>query len=719
MKKQLLFTFICLTFIMANAHQETAPKLETPKMKTETTSNRVDDDIQNNPLIAVWKTPFQTPPFDLIKIEHYLPAFEYAIKAAKEEIYMIANQKSTPTFENTIVALDRSGALLSRISGVFFNMLSANTNPEMQKLAQEISPILTSHSNELYHNVPLFNRVLEVYKTKEKLKSEEDKMLLEKTYKAFINSGAQLNETEKEIYNTLSLELSKQSLLFGENVLAATNSFEIVFPNKDGLEGIPDNALSIAQAKAKEKGQEGYLFDLSAPSYGVIMKYADDRKLREKFFIQYNTRATEGEYDNKNTIVELVSLRYKMAKLLGYETYADYVLQDRMAENPKNVYNLLEELLKVSLPMAEKEMNELAVFAHSLGLDGELQRWDFSYYAEKYKNKRFDLTDEMLKPYFKLENVIDGVFKLTKKLFDLTYKENSKIPVYHADVKAYEVYRGKQFMGILYLDFHPRASKRGGAWMTSFREQSIDAKGNNVRPLVSLVMNFTPSTPDNPSLLTFDEVTTFLHEFGHGLHGLLSNVTYESISGTSVPRDFVELPSQIMENWGTDPEFLKLFAYHYKNKKLIPQELIQKLKDVDNYLAGYSFCRQLSFGYLDMMWHTTMPEQIIDVFEMERNATSRMELFPIVDGTCMSTSFSHIFAGGYAAGYYGYKWAEVLDADAYAYFEEKGVYNKDVADSFVENILSKGGSRKAMDLYIQFRGREPKVDALLKRSGLK
>lgn len=718
MKKQLLFTFICLTFIMANAQSEKNPKLENQKMKTESTSN-IDGDILKNPLVAEWKTPFQTPPFDLIKIEHYLPAFEYAIKKAKEEISTIANQKSAPTFENTIVALDRSGALLNRISGVFFNMLSANTNPEMQKLAQEISPILTSHSNELYHNVPLFNRVLEVYKSKDKLKNDEDKILLEKTYKAFINSGAQLNETDKEIYNSLSLELSKQSLLFGENVLAATNSFEVIFPTSEGLQGIPENALSIAQAKAKEKGQEGYLFDLSAPSYGVIMKYADDRKLREKFFIQYNTRATDGEYDNKTTILEIVSLRYKMAKLLGYETYADYVLQDRMAENPKNVYSLLEELLKVSVPMAEKEMQELTNYAKSLGLEGELQRWDFSYYAEKYKNKRFDLTDEMLKPYFKLENVIDGVFNLTKKLYNLTYKENSKIPVYHTDVKAYEVYRGKQFMGVLYLDFHPRASKRGGAWMTSFREQSIDAKGNNVRPLVSLVMNFTPSTPENPSLLTFDEVTTFLHEFGHGLHGLLSNVTYESISGTNVPRDFVELPSQIMENWGTDPEFLKMFAYHYKTKKLIPQELIQKLKDVDNYLAGYSFCRQLSFGYLDMMWHTTLPDQIIDVFEMERNATSKMELFPIVDGTCMSTSFSHIFAGGYAAGYYGYKWAEVLDADAYAYFQEKGVYNKEVADAFVENILSKGGSKKAMDLYIQFRGREPKVDALLKRSGLK
>lgn len=700
---------------MTNAHPKTQTKLDHSKKETAT----IETSIQNNPLVAEWKTPFQTPPFHLIKIEHYLPAFEFAIESAKQEVYMIANQKSVPTFENTIVALDRSGALLSRISSVFFNMLSANTNAEMQKLSQEISPILTKHSNELYHNVPLFKRVSEVYKTKEKLANDEDRILVEKTYRAFVNSGAQLNEQDKETYSIISLELSKLSLQFGENVLAATNEFEVIFPDTEELKGVPESALAIAKAKAEEKGQKGYLFDLSAPSYGVIMKYAENRVLREKFYVQYNTRATQGEYDNQKTILEIVSLRSKIANLLGYKTYADYVLVDRMAENPKNVYNLLDELLKVSLPVAEKEMKELTSYAHSIGHEGDIQRWDFSFYSEKYKNNKFDLTDEMLKPYFKLENVIDGVFSLTKKLYNLTYKENSKIPVYHANVKAYEVYRGKQFMGVVFLDFHPRASKRGGAWMTSFREQSMDAKGNNVRPIISLVMNFTPSTPNNPSLLTFDEVTTFLHEFGHGLHGLLSNVTYESLSGTSVPRDFVELPSQIMENWGTDQEFLKMFAYHYKTKKLIPQDLIKKLKEVDNYMAGYSFCRQLSFGYLDMMWHSTSPDQIHNVFEMEYQTIGKMELLPKVEGTCMSTAFSHIFAGGYAAGYYGYKWAEVLDADAFAFFQEKGVYNKTVTDSFVENILSKGGSKKAMELYINFRGREPKVDALLERSGLK
>jgi peptidyl-dipeptidase Dcp len=648
-----------------------------------------------------------------------MPAFEYALKQAKQDIYMIANQKSVPTFENTVVAMDRSGALLSRISNVFFNMLSANTSPELQKIAQEVSPLLTQHSNEIYHNKPLFNRVKEVYKMKEKLEKPEDKMLLEKTYKAFINSGAELSLEDQEVYNNISMQLSKLSLQFSENVLSATNAFEVVFSTPEELKGLPDNELAIAQEKAKAKGQEGYLFDLSAPSYGAIMKYADDRKLREKFYKVYNSKAFEGEFDNNGIIAEIVSLRFKLARLMGFENYAEYALQDRMAENSKNVFNLLDQLLEVSYAAAKGEIADITKYAQSIGFKGNLERWDFTYYSEKYKNYKFNISDDMVKPYFKLENVIDGVFKLTNKLYGITYKQNKKIQVYHQDVTVYEVYRNKNLLGILYLDFHPRASKRGGAWMTSFREQSVDAKGNNIRPLVSLVMNFTPSTPGNPSLLTYDEVTTFLHEFGHGLHGLLSNVTYESISGTSVPRDFVELPSQIMENFASNQEFLKLFAYHYKTKKLIPEETIQKLKDMDNYLSGYSFCRQLTFGYLDMMWHTITPERLSEITELEREAVAKTELLPRVDGTCISTAFSHIFAGGYAAGYYGYKWAEVLDADAFSYFVENGVYDKKIADSFVDNILSKGGTLKAMEMYTNFRGREPQVDALLKRSGLK
>ncbi len=700
--------------MLSNAQKPKDPNTTKPE-----TNNPVSIDIQNNPLVAEWNTPFQTPPFDLIKLEHYMPAFEYALKQAKKEIYMIANQKSVPTFENTVVAMDRSGALLNRISNVFFNMLSANTSPEIQKIAQEVSPLLTQHSNDIYHDKALFNRVKEVYKIKEKLEKSEDKMLLEKTYKAFINSGAELSLEDQEVYNNISMQLSKLSLQFSENVLSATNAFEIVFSNIEELKGLPENELEIAKEKAKAKGQEGYLFDLSAPSYGAIMKYADDRKMREKFYKIYNSRAFEGEFDNNGIIAEIVSLRFKMAHLMGFENYAEYVLQDRMAENSKNVYNLLDQLLKVSYTAAKGEIDEITKYAQSIGFKGALERWDFTYYSEKYKNFKFNISDEMVKPYFKLENVIDGVFKLTNKLYGITYKQNKKIAVYHQDVTVYEVYRNKNLIGILYLDFHPRASKRGGAWMTSFREQSIDAKGNNIRPLVSLVMNFTPSTPGNPSLLTYDEVTTFLHEFGHGLHGLLSNVTYESISGTSVPRDFVELPSQIMENFASNQEFLKLFAYHYKTKKLIPEETISKLKAMDNYLSGYSFCRQLTFGYLDMMWHTLTPERLSQITELEREAVAKTELLPRVDGTCVSTAFSHIFAGGYAAGYYGYKWAEVLDADAFSYFAENGVYDKKIADSFVENILSKGGSLKAMDMYTNFRGREPQVDALLKRSGLK
>lgn len=718
MKKQFFYTLFCLT-IMATSLQAQTPENGQPHQCKPVQKVYTEEDYKNNPLIQEWKTPYQTPPFDLIKVEHYLPAFYYALEVADKEIYMISDQKSTPTFENTIVALDRSGKLLTKISNVFFNMLSANTSSELQKIAQEISPVLTKHSNEIYHNKALFNRVSEVYKLKDKLTKQEDKMLLEKTYRAFISSGAQLNDQDKESYNTLSMELSRLSLVFSENVLSATNEFEIVLTTPEEIKGIPANELEIAKSKAKAKGYDGYLFDLSAPSYGAIMKYADDRQLREKIYRAYNTKAFSGQYDNNPLILEILNMRSKIANLLGFKTYAEYALQDRMAENPENVTKLLDQLLEVSYPAAKKEIAEITEYAVQNGLEGPLERWDFSYYSEKYKNNKFSISDEMVKPYFKLENVIDGIFKLTKKLYGITYKENKNIPVYHPDVKAYEVYRNKQLLAILYLDFHPRSSKRGGAWMTSFREQSIDANGNNIRPIVSLVMNFTPSTAENPSLLTYDEVTTFLHEFGHGLHGMLSNVTYESLAGTSVPRDFVELPSQIMENFASNPEFLKMFAFHYKTKELIPQDLIKKLKAVDNYLAGYSFCRQLTFGYLDMMWHTITPESITSVIEFERKAIERTEILPIVEETCISTSFSHIFAGGYAAGYYGYKWAEVLDADAFDYFAENGVFSKKVADSFVDNILSKGGTLKAMDMYINFRGRTPQVDALLKRSGLK
>ncbi|MDL2308313.1 M3 family metallopeptidase [Bacteroidales bacterium OttesenSCG-928-B11] len=672
---------------------------------------------EGNPLLQEWNTPHQTPPFNQIKTEHYLPAFEFAISEAKREIADIAEQKSTPTFENTIVALDRAGALLNRISGVFFNMNSCLTSPELTAVAQKVSPMLTEYGNDINLNSALFHRVKQVYEKPGKLTTEQ-KQLLEKTYRGFVNSGANLSEADKEKYREISMKLSTLSLDFGQNTLKYTNSWHKHFTDKSQLKGMPEMELSIAQAKAKSKGLDGYVFDLSTPSYLAIMKYADDRELRKEFYLKSSAKCYGGEFDNRQLVKEIITYRDAIAKLLGNKNYAEYALKDRMAENVGNVYELLDNLLKYSLPAAKNEMASLTEYAKSLGFSDEIQRWDFTYYSEKQKNALYDLSDEMLKPYFKLENVIDGVFGLATTLFDLKFVPNKEIQPYHPDVKVYEVYRNDKFMAVLYMDFHPRESKREGAWMTSFREQHVDAKGKDVRPLVSIVMNFTPSTADQPSLLSFSETTTFLHEFGHALHGMLSETTYESISGTSVPRDFVELPSQMMENWASTNDFLKTFAFHYKTGEVIPQALIQKLRDYENYQAGYLSCRQLSFGYLDLMWYTTDPASISDVLKMEREVMDKMEVMPVVPGACMSTSFGHIFAGGYAAGYYGYKWAEVLDADAFSLFQEKGVLNKKVADSFVENILSKGGSDKPMNLYVNFRGRKPDSNALLKRSGL-
>ncbi|MBO7629989.1 MAG: M3 family metallopeptidase [Bacteroidales bacterium] len=698
MKKHTAFTLILLlTVITMNAQ-----KMEKPA---------------NNPLVETWNTPFQTPPFEEIKTEHYLPAFGYALAVAEDELYHIKTVKTKPTFENTIVALERSGKLLGDISGIFFNLLEANTSSEMQKIAQEISPALTDFSNRMHLDPALFGRVEAVYKNPGDL-TPEQKMLLEKTYKSFVRAGANLSDADKEKYREYSMRLSTLSLQFGENALNALNAYTKLVTDKSQLSGIPESALAVAREKAKAKGQDGWLFDLSMPSYLAVATHADNRELRKELYMHYSSRAFGGEFDNQAVIKEILTLRDAIAKLLGYNTYADYVLEERMAENAKNVYDLENKLLKHALPVAKREMRDLQSFAATLGFNEPIQRWDFAYYSEKYKTSLFNVNDEMLKPYFKLENVIKGVFGLATDLFGLTFVPNDKIQVYHPDVKVYEVYRGKQFMAVLYLDFHPRDSKRAGAWMTEFRGQSYDKNGKDIRPLVSLVMNFTPSTADAPSLLTFNEVRTFMHEFGHSLHGMLSDVHYESLSGTSVPRDFVELPSQLLENWSVESEYLNKFAFHYQTGEPIPAELIQKINDFDNFHAAYACVRQVSFGLLDMMWHTTAPDKIKDVAACERNAIKKTELMPEVEGTCMSTAFSHIFSGGYAAGYYGYKWAEVLEADAFSLFKEKGVYNKDVADSYVENILSKGGTEKAMDLYVKFRGRKPKIDALLKRSGL-
>jgi len=686
----------------------------------------IPDSIKNNPLVQNWETPYQTPPFDEIKTEHFMPAFKFAVETAEKEIAAIASSEKyddpsasrirKPDFQTVIVPLEQAGKLLSKVAGVFYNLLNSNTSPEIQALAKEISPMMTEYSNKIFLNDELFRKIELVYSEKNELTREEDLRLLEKTYKNFILSGAKLNEEQKEKYRELSMKLSKLSLEFSENVLNYTNEFSKLFSDDSQLKGIPQSAMEIAKSKAKNKNQEGYLFDLSQPSYLAIMTYADDRTVRKEFYMAYNTRAFQGKYDNSENIKEILKTRFEMAQLLGFENYAFYALTNRMAENPDNVYKLLNDLSEVSVVAGKKEVIEVQEFAQSLGFTEQIQRWDFTYYAEKLKDNKYSLNDELLKPYFKLENVMDGVFQLTENLFGLTYKENKEIQVYHPDVTAYEVYRGGKFMGVLYLDFHPRESKRAGAWMNSYREQ-YKVDNMDIRPIVTLNMNFTPSTETNPSLLTFSEVGTFLHEFGHALHGLLSDVTYESLSGTSVARDFVELPSQIMENWATEPEFLKTFAYHYQTGELIPQALIQKLKEAETYLAGYYFCRQLMFGFTDMMWHTINPYKIENILELEQQTSQNVDLLPQAPGTCFSTSFSHIFSGGYAAGYYSYKWAEVLEADAFSLFKEKGVMNKEIADSFVENILSKGDSKKPMELFVAFRGRTPQIDALMKKNG--
>lgn len=690
--KLFTFTILCMTALQLNAQGD-------------------------NPLLKEWNTPYQTPPFGEIKPEHYLPAFEYAIQEAKGEVQRIAQAKTEPTFENTIVALDRSGARLNRISSVFFNMLSCNTSDQLQQIAQKVSPMLTEFGNDINLDPALFSRVKQVHDNPGKLTTEQQQ-LLDNTYRGFIRSGANLSDKDKETFREISTKMSTLSLDFSQNSLNATNSWFKNITDINELKGIPEIERALAREKAKSKNLDGWVFDLSAPSYSAIMKYADNRDLRKEFFLKSSSKAYKDQYDNSQVIKDILTCRDQTAKLLGYKNYAEYVLENRMAENVTNVYNLLDELKTYSFPAAQNEIASLNEFASKNGLQGPVERWDMTYYSEKQKNTLYDLNDEMLKPYFKLENVIDGVFGLTSKLYDLTFVPNKDIQVYHPDVQVHEVYRHGKLMAILYLDFHPRSSKRDGAWMTSFREQYIDQNGNDVRPLVSLVMNFTPSTPEQPSLLTFSELTTFMHEFGHALHGMLSEVNYESLSGTSVKRDFVELPSQIYENWAVYQDFLKTFAFHYQTGEVIPESLVKKIRDAENYLAGYYSCRQLSFGYLDMMWHTIDPKTIDDVLKIERRELDKLELLPNVPGACMSTTFGHIFSGGYAAGYYGYKWAEVLDADAFSLFQEKGIFNKEVADSFVKNILSKGGSDKPMNLYVKFRGREPRIEALLKRSGL-
>ncbi|WP_175579275.1 M3 family metallopeptidase [Maribellus luteus] len=675
---------------------------------------------QNNPLLGTFNTPHETAPFNEIKNEHFLPAFKASIEAGEKELEAIKSNPEAPTFENTIVALDHVGRLLGRTSGVFFNLLGAETNEELQGIAQEVSPLLTKFQNDVSLDPVLFEKVKKVYQQKDQLNLDaEQKTLLENSYEGFVRKGANLSEADKAKFRAISTELSKLSLTFDENVLKETNAYELVITNKEELSGLPEGELEAAAGRAKAKGKEGWLFDITQPSFGPFMKYADNRDLRKTLYMAYSSKSFKGdELDNQENVKRIAELRLQLAQLLGYKNYADYVLERRMAINPAGVYGLLNDLYEASYKVALQEKQEIQEFAATEGFEGELMPWDWSYYSEKLKVKKFDLNDEMLKPYFELSRVTEGVLGLATDLFGITFRENKDIPVYNPEVTAYEVFDADgTFLSVFYTDFHPRPGKQGGAWMNDFKGQWKE-NGVDSRPHVTIVMNFTRPTETKPALLTFYEVETLMHEFGHALHGMLANSTYSSLSGTNVYRDFVELPSQIMENWATQKEFLDRFAKHYQTGETIPAELVQKIVDSQNYLAGYLSIRQLSFGYLDMAWHTLEKPYTGSVKDFEEQAWKKTQIFPAVDGVCMSTQFGHLFAGGYAAGYYGYKWAEVLDADAFSVFKEKGLFNKEVAASFRKNILEKGGTEHPMELYKRFRGHEPTVDALLERSGL-
>jgi peptidyl-dipeptidase Dcp len=676
---------------------------------------------QINPLLEEFKTPHETAPFPEIKNEHFLPAFREAIKTGETEVNAVADNKAEPTFENTIEALDRAGKLLSRTAGIFFNLVSAETSDELQQIAQEVSPLITKFQNDITLNPVLFERIKTVYNHKNKLSlNAEQQTLLENTYLNFVRKGANLSNVDKDKFREISAELLKLSLQFSENVRKETNNYEMHITDKTKLSGLPNGALEAAAAKAKSKNKEGWIFDITMPSYTPFMKYADNRELRKELYLAYMSKSFKGnEFDNRENIRTIVNLRLEMAKLLGYKNYADYALERRMAINPQGVYKLLEDLFDASFSVAQKEKEEIKAYAERSGFRGEIMPWDWTWYSEKLKEEKFDLNDEMLKPYFELNKVVDGVFGLATDLYGITFKPNKKIPVYNEEVVPYEVYDADgSFLAVLYTDFHPRPGKQGGAWMNDFKGQWKE-NGINSRPHITIVMNFTRPTETKPALLTFNEVETFMHEFGHALHGILANSTYSSLSGTNVYRDFVELPSQIMENWAVEKEFLDRFATHYKTGEPIPEELVEKIKASQNYLAGYLSVRQLSFGYLDMAWHSLEKPFDGNVKHFEEEAWEKTQIFPVINETCMSTQFSHLFAGGYAAGYYSYKWAEVLDADAFSLFKEKGLFNKEVAESFRKNILEKGGTEHPMVLYKRFRGQEPTVDALLERSGLK
>lgn len=674
-----------------------------------------------NPLLSDFDTPHQTPPFDKIITEHYEPAFDIAIEEAQKEVGQLTSSAEAPTFENTIVALDQIGERMGAISGIFFNLNACLTDSLMQDIAQNISPKLTSFGHSIHMNPELFARVKTVYEQKENLNlNPEQTTLLENTWKSFIDGGANLEGDVKERFKEISIELSKLSLTFDKNELAETNAYELHVTDEKDLAGLPEGTIEMAAMTAKQKGKEGWIFTLQYPSMGPFMKYADNRKLREKMYRASSSRGIKAnENNNEEVIKKITALRLEMANIMGYDTYAAYALTDRMANTPEIVNNFIEELHVASHPFSVKDKKEVEDFAHKTGLQGELQRWDWAYYSNKLMQEKYALDDEMLKPYFKLENTQKGVFDLANRLYGITFKEVNNIPLYHEEVKTYEVYdHDGTFLAILYTDFFPRESKGGGAWMTEFRGQKM-VNGKDQRPFVSLVMNFTKPTDTKPSLLTFNEVTTFLHEFGHALHGILGKSTYGSTSMDGVYRDFVELPSQFMENYALEKEWLDTWAVHYQTGEKIPQEYIDKIKKSSNFQSGYASDRQLSLGMVDMAWHTITNPVTESLVDFEQRVMGKTETMPVVKGSAFSTAFGHIFAGGYAAGYYGYKWAEVLDADAFSLFKQNGIFDKATAESFRRNVLEKGASEHPMILYKRFRGQEPTVDALLERSGLK
>ena len=676
--------------------------------------------MMQNILVKPFKTPFGTAPFSKIKNTHFLPAFKLAIQEAKKEIDAIVNNPDGPTFQNTIEALDFSGEQLDRISSVFFNLNSAETNDEIQKIAQEVSPLLSEFSNDIALNETLFKRVKSVHDIKESLNlTTEQATLLDKKYKSFSRNGANLPEDKKLKLREIDKKLSQLKLKFGENVLAETNKFEMLITDKKELSGLPEGTVEAAKQLAESKNKEGWLFTLDYPSYIPFMTYADNRALRKKLAIASGKKGFHKDaLDNQENVLNIAKLRFERAKLLGYKTHAHFVLEERMAKTPEKVESFLNELLQKAKPAALIEFKELESFAKELDAIDHLEKWDGAYYAEKLKQKLFDLDDEKLKPYFKLENVINGVFNVSEKLYGLQFKEINDIDKYHDDVLTYKVSNEKgDLISIFYADFFPRPGKRNGAWMTSYKPQSIK-NGINERPHISIVCNFTKPTKSKPSLLTFNEVTTLFHEFGHALHGMLANTTYPSLSGTSVYWDFVELPSQVLENWCYEKEALELFATHYETGEVIPMDLVKKIKDSVTFHEGMQTLRQISFGLLDMSWHGLNPSKINDVKTHELEAFENTKLYPDVADNCMSTSFSHIFQGGYSSGYYSYKWAEVLDADAFEYFKEAGIFNKEVATKFKDIILSQGGTEDPMVLYKRFRGHEPQPEALLKRAGL-